>query len=169
LGYVPNDVKINENVARTLEYAYDDYAIYALGKALGKPDSEIQIYKERAMNYKKLFDPETLLMRPKNEDGSFTKPFNPYSWGGAYTEGNSWHYSWSVFQDIEGLKQLMGGDKMFVQMLDSVFIMPPDFGDNSYYRSIIHEMREMQIMGMGQYAHGNQPIQHMVYLYNYAG
>jgi alpha-1,2-mannosidase, putative len=169
LGYVPNDVKINENVARTLEYAYDDYAIYALGKALGKPDSEIQIYKERAMNYKKLFDPETLLMRPKNEDGSFTKSFNPYSWGGAYTEGNSWHYSWSVFQDIEGLKQLMGGDKMFVQMLDSVFIMPPDFGDNSYYRSIIHEMREMQIMGMGQYAHGNQPIQHMVYLYNYAG
>lgn len=169
LGYVPHNVKINENVARTLEYAYDDYAIYALGKALQKPSSEIDIYKERAMNYKKLFDSETLLMRPKNEDGSFVTPFNPYSWGGAYTEGNSWHYSWSVFQDIEGLKQLMGGNKMFIQMLDSVFVMPPDFGDNSYYGSIIHEMREMQIMGMGQYAHGNQPIQHMIYLYNYAG
>ncbi len=169
LGYVPNDVKINENVARSLEYAYDDYAIYAFGKALGKPASEINVYKERAMNYKKLFDPQTLLMRPKNEDGSFTTPFNPYSWGGAFTEGNSWHYSWSVFQDIEGLKGLMGGNKMFITMLDSIFIMPPDFGDNSYYRSIIHEMREMQIMGMGQYAHGNQPIQHMVYLYNYAG
>ncbi|MFT4095313.1 MAG: GH92 family glycosyl hydrolase [Niabella sp.] len=169
LGYVPNNVKISENVARTLEYAYDDYAIYALGKALGKPAVEIDVYKNRAMNYKKLFDPQHLLMRPKNQDGSFTSPFNPYSWGGAFTEGNSWHYSWSVFQDINGLKQLMGGDKMFVRMLDSVFIMPPDFGDYSYYGSVIHEMREMQIMNMGQYAHGNQPIQHMTYLYNYAG
>ncbi|GAB3020067.1 GH92 family glycosyl hydrolase [Niabella terrae] len=169
LGYVPNDVKIRENVARSLEYAYDDYAIYALGKALGKPAAEIAIYKERAMNYKKLFDPQTLLMWPKNQDGSFTTPFNPYSWGGAFTEGNSWHYSWSVFQDINGLKQLMGGDQGFIRMLDSVFIMPPDFGDYSYYGSVIHEMREMQIMNMGQYAHGNQPIQHMTYLYNYAG
>lgn len=169
LGFVPNDVGIRENVARSLEYAYDDYAIYALGKALGKPASEINIYKERAMNYKKLFDQQHLLMRPKKEDGSFSSPFNPYSWGGSFTEGNSWHYSWSVFQDIEGLKQLMGGDEMFVRMLDSIFIMPPDFGNNSYYGSIIHEMREMQIAGMGQYAHGNQPIQHMTYLYNYAG
>jgi predicted alpha-1,2-mannosidase len=169
LGYVPNNVKISENVARSLEYAYDDYAIYAFGKALGKPAIETDVYKKRAMNYKKLFDPQTLLMRPKNEDGSFHAPFNPYSWGGAFTEGNSWHYSWSVFQDIEGLKQLMGGDKMFVRMLDSIFIMPPDFGDYSYYGSVIHEMREMQITNMGQYAHGNQPIQHMTYLYNYAG
>ncbi|MCO6497935.1 MAG: GH92 family glycosyl hydrolase [Chitinophagaceae bacterium] len=169
LGYVPNNVKISENVARSLEYAYDDYAIYALGKALGKPESEVGIYKQRASNFKKLFDPEHLLMRPKNEDGTFTSPFNPYSWGGAFTEGNSWHYSWSVFQDIKGLKELMGGDEMFVRMLDSVFIMPPDFGDYSYYGTVIHEMREMQITGMGQYAHGNQPIQHMIYLYNYAG
>lgn len=169
LGYVPNDVKINENVARSLEYAYDDYAIYSLGKALGKPTSEINVYKERAMNYKKLFDPAHLLMRPRNENGAFSTPFNPLSWGGAFTEGNSWHYSWSVFQDINGLKTLMGGDSMFVKMLDSVFIMPPDFGDYSYYGAIIHEMREMQIVGMGQYAHGNQPIQHMTYLYNYAG
>ena len=169
LGYVPNDVKINENVARTLEYAYDDYAIYALGKKLGKPAAEIDIYKERAMNYKKLFHPVNLLMAPKNSDGTFTPNFNPFSWGGPFTEGNSWHYSWSVFQDIEGLKNLMGGNEMFVRMLDSVFIMPPDFGDYSYYGGIIHEMREMQVMDMGQYAHGNQPIQHMTYLYNYAG
>lgn len=169
LGYVPNNVKINENVARTLEYAYDDYAIYSLGKALGKPDGETGIYKQRAMNYKNLFDPGHLLMRPRNEDGTFSSPFNPFSWGGAFTEGNSWHYSWSVFQDIRGLKKLMGGEQMFVKMLDSVFTMPPDFGDNSYYGTIIHEMREMQIEGMGQYAHGNQPIQHMIYLYNYGG
>src|SRR5690606_16822458 len=169
LGYVPNNVGISENVARSLEYAYDDYAIYAFGKAIGRPARETNVYKKRAMNYKRLFDPQTLLMRPRNEDGSFHTPFNPYSWGGAFTEGNSWHYSWSVFQDIEGLKQLMGGDEMFVKMLDSVFVMTPDFGDYSYYGSVIHEMREMQIVNMGQYAHGNQPIQHMTYLYNYAG
>lgn len=169
LGYIPNDVGINENVARTLEYAYDDYAIYALGKKLGKPEADIAVFKSRAMNYKNLFDSGHLLMRPKNKNGKFSTPFNPFSWGGPFTEGNSWHYTWSVFQDIRGLKELMGGDKAFIAMLDSVFIMPPDFGDYSYYGSVIHEMREMQIAGMGQYAHGNQPIQHMIYLYNYAG
>ncbi|MDP4285321.1 MAG: GH92 family glycosyl hydrolase [Bacteroidota bacterium] len=168
LGYVPYDVGIRENAARTLEYAYDDYCIYQLGKALGKPESEIAIYKQHAMNYKNLFDPSHLLMRGKNKDGSFQSPFNPFKWGDAFTEGNSWHYSWSVFQDIAGLVKLMGGKKNFVQMLDSVFIMPPVF-DDSYYRFVIHEIREMQIADMGQYAHGNQPIQHMIYLYDYAG
>ena len=107
-------------------------------------------------------------MRGKSKDGSFQSPFNPFKWGDAFTEGNSWHYSWSVFHDIEGLKQLMGGNAVFVSMLDSVFAMPPVF-DESYYGGVIHEIREMQIMNMGQYAHGNQPIQHMIYLYNYAG
>ncbi|KAA9036312.1 glycoside hydrolase family 92 protein [Ginsengibacter hankyongi] len=168
LGYVPYDVGINENAARTLEYAYDDYCIYQLGKALDKPESEIDIYRQHAMNYKKLFDPSHLLMRGKNKDGSFETPFNPFKWGDAFTEGNSWHYSWSVFQDVAGLIQLMGGRKKFVQMLDSVFVMPPVF-DDSYYGGVIHEIREMQIAGMGQYAHGNQPIQHMIYLYDYGG
>lgn len=168
LGYVPYDVKINENAARTLEYAYDDFAIYQLGKALGKPASEIDIYKKRAYNYKNVFDPETGLMRGKNKDGKFQSPFNPFKWGDAFTEGNSWHYTWSVFQDIEGLSKLMGGKKKFESKLDEVFSLPPVF-DDSYYGSVIHEIREMQIMNMGQYAHGNQPIQHMIYLYNYAG
>ncbi|KFF14060.1 alpha-mannosidase [Chryseobacterium soli] len=168
LGYVPYDVKINENAARTLEYAYDDFAIYQLGKALGKPASEIDIYKKRAYNYKNVFDPETGLMRGKNKDGKFQSPFNPFKWGDAFTEGNSWHYTWSVFQDIEGLSKLMGGKKKFEAKLDEVFSLPPVF-DDSYYGSVIHEIREMQIMNMGQYAHGNQPIQHMIYLYNYAG
>jgi predicted alpha-1,2-mannosidase len=168
LGYVPYDVKINENAARTLEYAYDDFAIYKLGKALNKPESEIGIYKKRSMNYKNLFDPSTGLMRGKNKDGSWETPFNPFKWGDAFTEGNSWHYSWGVFHDIQGLVNLMGGKKQFVAKLDSVFILPPIF-DDSYYGEVIHEIREMQIAGMGQYAHGNQPIQHMIYLYNYAG
>ncbi|HAY3551118.1 GH92 family glycosyl hydrolase [Elizabethkingia meningoseptica] len=168
LGYVPYDVKINENAARTLEYAYDDFAIYQLGKALGKPESEIGIFKKRAYNYKNLFDPSTGLMRGKNQDGKFQSPFNPFKWGDAFTEGNSWHYTWSVFQDIDGLSKMMGGKKKFEAKLDEVFSLPPIF-DDSYYGSVIHEIREMQIMNMGQYAHGNQPIQHMVYLYNYAG
>jgi predicted alpha-1,2-mannosidase len=168
LGYVPYDVKIRENAARTLEYAYDDFAIYQLAKALRRPQAEIDLYAKRSQNYKNLFDPETKLMRGKNQDGSFQKPFNPFKWGDAFTEGNSWHYSWSVFHDVQGLVTLMGGKEMFTRMLDSVFKMPPIF-DESYYRSVIHEIREMQIMNMGQYAHGNQPIQHMIYLYNYSG
>ena len=168
LGYVPYDVKINENAARTLEYAYDDFTIMQLAKALKRPQAEIDLYTKRSQNYRHLFDPETKLMRGKNQDGSFQKPFNPFKWGDAFTEGNSWHYSWSVFHDIEGLKKLMGGTDQFVAMLDSVFTMPPVY-DESYYRGVIHEIREMQIMNMGQYAHGNQPIQHMIYLYNYAG
>ena len=168
LGYVPYDVHINENAARTLEYAYDDFSIYRLGKALHRPESELKIYATRCLNYRNLFDPEHKLMRGKNKDGTFQSPFNPFKWGDAFTEGNSWHYTWGVFHDIQGLIDLMGGKKEFVKMLDSVFIMPPTF-DDSYYGEVIHEIREMQIAGMGQYAHGNQPIQHMLYLYNYAG
>lgn len=168
LGYVPYDVGINENAARTLEYAYDDFTIYQLAKALKKPKEDIELYAKRAQNYRHLFDPSTNLMRGKNKDGNFQSPFNPLKWGDAFTEGNSWHYSWSVFHDIQGLIDLMGGDSVFTHMLDSVFNQKPGF-DDSYYGGTIHEIREMQIANMGQYAHGNQPIQHMIYLYNYSG
>ncbi|MEX2336118.1 MAG: GH92 family glycosyl hydrolase [Fulvivirga sp.] len=167
-GYVPYDVGINENAARTLEYAYNDFTIYQLAKALDRPKKEIKLYAERSQNYRNLFDPSTGLMRGKNKDGTFQSPFNPFKWGDAFTEGNSWHYSWSVFHDVQGLIDLLGGKKNFVAKLDSVFSMPPVF-DESYYGSVIHEIREMQVAKMGQYAHGNQPIQHMPYLYNYAG
>ncbi|SFG38152.1 GH92 family glycosyl hydrolase [Pontibacter chinhatensis] len=168
LGYVPYDVKINENAARTLEYAYDDFAIYQLAKALKRPKKEINLYARRAQNYRNLYDPSTGLMRGKNQDGTFQKPFNPFKWGDAFTEGNSWHYSWSVFHDVQGLIDLMGGKANFTAKLDSVFSLPPVY-DESYYGFVIHEIREMQIANMGQYAHGNQPIQHMIYLYNYSG
>lgn len=168
LGYVPYDVKINENAARTLEYAYDDWCIYQLAKALNRPKKEQELYAKRAMNYKNLFDPESKLMRGRNQDGTFQSPFSPLKWGDAFTEGNSWHYTWSVFHDPQGLIDLMGGREEFVTMLDSVFSVPPLF-DDSYYGAVIHEIREMQVMNMGNYAHGNQPVQHMIYLYNYAG
>lgn len=168
LGYVPYDVKINESVARTLEYAYDDWCIYQLGKALGKSAKELKPFAKRAMNYQKVFDKETKLMRGRLKNGKFMSPFNPLKWGDAFTEGNAWHYTWSVFHDPQGLIQLMGGKDAFNQMLDSVFILPPVF-DNSYYGYTIHEIREMQVMDMGNYAHGNQPIQHAIYLYGYSG
>ncbi len=168
LGYVPYDVNIHENAARTLEYAYDDWAIYKLAQALGRPQEEQQLYAKRAMNYKNLFDKETNLMRGRNADGTFATPFSPLKWGDAFTEGNSWHYTWSVFHDPQGLIDLMGGKETFVAMMDSVFSVPPVF-DDSYYGFPIHEIREMQVMNMGNYAHGNQPIQHMIYLYDWAG
>ena len=168
LGYVPYDVKINESVARTLEYAYDDWCIYQLGKALGKSARELKPFAKRAMNYQKVFDKETTLMRGRLKNGKFMSPFNPLKWGDAFTEGNAWHYTWSVFHDPQGLIQLMGGKDAFNQMLDSVFILPPVF-DNSYYGYTIHEIREMQVMDMGNYAHGNQPVQHAIYLYGYSG
>lgn len=167
LGYVPYDVSINESAARTLEYAYDDFSIYQLGKALGKPKKETDLYKKRSLNYKNLFDPETKLMRGKLANGKFMSPFNPFKWGDAFTEGNSWHYTWSVFHDVDGLINLMGGKAKFAAKLDEVFSLEPIF-DEAYYKEVIHEIREMQIANMGQYAHGNQPIQHMIYLYPYA-
>lgn len=166
LGYVPYDVGINENAARTLEYAYADFTVAQMAQKMGKKDLAEQFFK-KSFNYKNLFDPQTKWMRGKNEDGKFQSPFNPLKWGDAFTEGNSLHYTWSVFHDIEGLIQLMGGKESFASKLDEVFEMPPKF-DNSYYGFTIHEIREMQIVNMGNYAHGNQPIQHMIYLYNYA-
>lgn len=168
LGYIPYDVGINENAARTLEYAYADFCMAELARELDRPEEEVELFEHRTQNYANLFDPVHKLMRGKNEDGSFQSPFNPLKWGDAFTEGNSLHYTWSVFHDIEGLVGLMGGTDVFVNMLDSVFAMPPDF-DCSYYGFPIHEIREMQIANMGNYAHGNQPVQHMIYLYNYAG
>ena len=166
LGYVPCDVGINESAARTLEYAYDDWCIYQLGKALGKKKKEVEPYDKRSFNYRNLFSKEFNLMRGRKKDGSWENPYNPFKWGDVFTEGNGWHYSWSVFHRPDDLKQLMGGDKMFIAMLDSVFNLPPVF-DDSYYGQVIHEIREMQIMNMGNYAHGNQPIQHMIYLYDW--
>jgi predicted alpha-1,2-mannosidase len=168
LGYVPCDVDINESAARTLEYAYDDWCIAVLARLLQRPQAEIDYYTARAQNYRKVFDSTSNLMRGRRADGAFDTPFSPFKWGGAFTEGNSWHYTWSVFHDPQGLIDLMGGHEPFVRMLDSVFVVPPVF-DDSYYGFPIHEIREMTVMNMGNYAHGNQPIQHMIYLYNYAG
>ena len=168
LGYVPRDVGIGESAARTLEYAYDDWCIYRLGRLLGRPDSELSVYRARAANWRNVFDLAQGLARGRNADGSFNPDFNPLTWGGDFTEGNSLHYTWSVFHDIAGLMTAMGGRERFAARLDSVFELPPVF-DESAYRCVTHEMREMQVAGFGQYAHGNQPAQHVPYLYAWCG
>jgi len=167
LGYVPCD-EFNESAARTLEYAYDDWCIWQLGKALGKSEEELAPYAKAALNYVNVYDSEYGLMNGRLADGSFARPFSPLKWGGHFTEGNSLHYTWSVFHDIQGLITLMGGDDAFNAQMDTVFAMPPKY-DDSYYGRPIHEIIEMTVMGMGNYAHGNQPIQHMLYLYNWSG
>ena len=168
LGYVPCDVDINESAARTLEYAYNDWCIAQVLKQAKAKKSDIKLFEQRAQNYRNLYDKQVGWSRGRKANGAWQENFSPYKWGDAFTEGNAIHYTWSVFHDVEGLIQLMGGDQAFVSKLDTVFTMPPIF-DNSYYGFTIHEIREMQIMNMGNYAHGNQPIQHMLYLYNYAG
>ena len=168
IGYIPYDVGIHESVARTLEYAYNDWCILQLARKLGRPQEELEKWESRSRNWKNVFDPSHNLMRGRMLDGSFQEPFSPYKWGGAFTEGNAWHYTWSVFHDVNGLMDAMGGQENFVQMLDSVFVVPPVF-DASYYGYRIHEITEMQVADMGNYAHGNQPAQHMIYLYNWAG
>lgn len=167
LGYVPNNVRIGQNAARTLEYAYNDWAIYKFGQALNKSESELAQYKKHAFNYKNIFNPKNKLMSGRDDKGVFNPNFKPEDWSGDFCEGNSWHWSFCVFHDPKGLIDLMGGQNEFNTMMDSVFVLPSHLGLRS--RGVIHEMREMQVMDMGQYAHGNQPIQHMVYMYNWSG
>lgn len=166
LGYVPYP-KYRESTAKTLEYAYDDYCGFELAR-LTANQKYMDVFQKPMYNYKNVYDPSTRFMRGKGLDGQWTKNFDPTEWGGPFTEGNAWHYHWSVFQDTRGLINLMGGEQNFNAKLDSVFSEPNTVKVGTY-GGMIHEMTEMVMANMGQYAHGNQPIQHMVYLYNYAG
>ena len=167
LGYIPFDTSVNESVARTLEYSYNDYCIWRLAEKLERPEEEITRFKNRSFNYKNVFDSSTNFMRGKSSNGNFESPFRPDKWGGVFTEGSAWHYTWSVLHDPQGLINLMGGRENYVRKMDEIFTSDPS-SDYSYYGFKIHEILEMEIGGMGQYAHGNQPAQHAIYLYNYA-
>jgi predicted alpha-1,2-mannosidase len=165
LGYVPYP-KYRESTAKTLEYAYDDFCGYQLATQTGN-QFFADVFSRNMYNYRNVYDKSSGFMRGRDEHGTWTKNFDPVEWGGPFTEGNAWHYQWSVFQDTEGLINLMGGNKAFTGKLDSVFSVPNTVKTGTY-GGMIHEMTEMVMANMGQYAHGNQPIQHMVYLYNYA-
>ena len=167
-GWVPRDVGIRESAARTLEYAYDDWCIWRLGVALGRPKEETDLYLARSRNWRNVFSPEHRLACGRAADGTFNPDFNKFTWGGDFTEGNSLHYTWSAFHDIAGLMEAMGGRDAFNAQLDAVFALPPVF-DGAYYKGMTHEIREMQVVNFGQYAHGNQPVQHAIYLYAWGG
>lgn len=166
LGFVTHPESLG-STSQTLEYAYDDFCAYNLAKMTGNKFYE-QVYAKQMYNYKNMFDPSTGFMRGRDADGNWIEPFDPYEWGGPYCEGNAWHYTWSVFHDVQGLINLYGSDEKFTTKMDSVFTIPNKIIPGSY-GSVIHEMREMELANMGQYAHGNQPIQHMIFLYSYAG
>lgn len=165
LGYVPYP-DYYEATAKTLEYAYADWCLSTFASALGEADIASN-YKTMAYNYENVFDSSNGFMRGRTRKGDWLFPFAPEEWGGPFTEGSSWHYTWSVMHDVEGLSQLMGGDENMVFMLDSMFNAPPVFNYGTY-GFVIHEIAEMVALNMGQYAHGNQPVQHAAYLYNYA-
>jgi predicted alpha-1,2-mannosidase len=166
LGYVPYP-ESSGSTAQTLEYAYDDWCGYELARMTGN-EFYTGVFERQMYNYRHVFDPATGFMRGKDKDGKWLTPFDPYVWGGPYCEGNAWHYTWSVFHDVQGLIDLFGGaDKMTAKM-DSVFTVSNVIKPGTY-GGVIHEMKEMEIAGMGQYAQGNQPVQHMIYMYAYAG
>ncbi len=166
LGYVSYPESLG-STAQTLEYAYDDFCAWQLARMTGNSFYE-EIFGRVMYNYRNVFDKQTGFMRGRLKSGKWVEPFDALEWGGAYCEGNAWHYNWSVFHDVQGLINLYGDDETFTAKIDSVFTLPNTIKPGTY-GYVIHEMKEMELAGMGQYAHGNQPIQHMIYLYSYAG
>jgi len=166
LGWVPAD-RVDESASRTLAFAYDDFCVAQVAFAAGKKE-EGDRFLLRARNYRNLFDSKSGFMRGRNADGSWVEPFDPVEWGGPYTEGAAWHWLWSVQHDIPGLADLLGGPDKLAAQLDKLFAHEPHYKVGGYGR-VIHEMREMVAGKMGQYAHANEPVHHVPYLYNYVG
>ena len=166
LGFVPAD-KVKESAASTLEYAYDDFCVAQMARALGKQD-DYRLFTQHSRNYRNLFDRSTGFMRGRNSDGNWVEPFDPLAWGGAFTEGNAWQWLWSVQHDVPGLMELLGGKDAFIKKLDTLFTTTTDFHVGGY-KEVIHEMTEAKLGNMGQYAHINEPVHHVIYLYDYAG
>jgi len=165
LGYVTLDYR--ESVNKTLDYAYGDFCISILAEALGKTDIAKE-YKTRALNYKNIFDSETNLMKARDEKGNTRPNFSEFEWSFDYTEGSAWQNSFSVFHDMAGHAELMGGKDQMIKMIDRLFALPPIF-EVGYRKKEIHEMTEMASVDFGQCALSNQPSFHIPYIYSYMG
>ncbi len=161
LGYVPTD-RDAEGASQTMEYAFDDWTLARMAKAMGRTDVATQ-FEKRASNWRNIFDNRLGFVRPRKADGTFAEPFDPALAGkeSGFTEGNAWQYSWYQPQDEGGLIQLLGGDAKLVAKLDAMFDAKVDPKQYAHVEDI---------SGMiGQYIHGNEPSHHLAYLYNYAG
>lgn len=161
MGYVPYNIADSYNaenwsLSKTLEYAYDDYCIAKMAEKMGKKEIADEFYK-RSLNYKNLYNPATSFMQPKDDKGNFIKNFSPDEYTPHICESNGWQYFWSVQQDIDGLIALTGGKERFAQKLDSMF---------TYHPSADDELPIFSTGMIGQYAHGNEPSHHVIYLYN---
>jgi predicted alpha-1,2-mannosidase len=164
IGYVPFDEE-NESLSKTLEYAFDDYAIAQMAKALGKTD-DYDYFMKRAGNYRNIFDPTVGWMRPKDSKGNWRSPFDAHDYGGGaanfgdITEGTSAQYSWYVPHDVPGLIELMGGKENVIQKLDDLFTFRGKIFTGEYNE---------EVGRIGAFWHGNEPSHHIPYLYSYVG
>jgi predicted alpha-1,2-mannosidase len=165
LGYVPSDV-IGGGAAQTLDFAYGDFCIAQVARTVGEHEDAV-MFEKRSQNWRNLFDPSTKFLRGKNADGSWLEPFDQYTWGGAYVEGGPWQYRFNVLQDPEGLMELLGGKDVFVEYLEKMLTQAPAFHVGSYGTEI-HEMSEMAAVDFGQYAHSNQPVHNVLYMFTAA-
>ena len=164
LGYVPYDLKDPHNaddwsLSKTLEYAYDDHCIARMAEKMGRTDIAEEFYR-RAQNYRNVYNPETGFMQPRDSRGHFVEPFSPDDYTPHICESNGWQYFWSVQHDVEGLIELAGGKERFAQKLDSMFTYHPGEDD---------ELPIFSTGMIGQYAHGNEPSHHVIYLFNAVG
>ena len=164
LGYVPCDLKDPYNaddwsLSKTLEYAYDDHCIARMAEKMGRTDIAEEFYR-RAQNYRNVYNPETGFMQPRDSRGHFVEPFSPDDYTPHICESNGWQYFWSVQHDVEGLIELAGGKERFTQKLDSMFTYHPGEDD---------ELPIFSTGMIGQYAHGNEPSHHVIYLFNAVG
>lgn len=171
LGYIPTDLpaaKVQERTSRTMEYAYDDFCAYQLAKMAGNEFYET-VFGRHMGNWRNVIDPADHFPKARDRYGRWDPDFNPFEWGGPFVEGNAWHYKWCVNHDIQGLVDFVGGEEAFVREMDQMLTAPCDSIMPGGYGEVIHEITEVALGRMGQYAPGNEPTFHVLYLYDYAG
>ena len=166
LGYVPSD-RVDQAAVETLDAAYGDFCIAQVARAAGNV-ADAEMFEARSRNWRKVFDSKSRFMRGRKSDGTWDEPFNQFAWGSPYVEGSAWQHRFSVPHDPDGLIEAMGGREDFVGFLDEMLQQPPRFEAGAYGREI-HEMSEMAAVDFGQYAHSNQPVHHVLYMFAAAG
>jgi predicted alpha-1,2-mannosidase len=166
LGYIP-DEDVHQSAVETLDSAYGDFCIAQVAHAAGKLD-DARMFEQRSQNWRNVFDPKTGFMRGKHRDGSWLEPFDPIVWGSPYVEGSAWQHRFSAPHDVAGLARALGGNERLAALLEETLTTPPRF-KVGVYEEEIHEMSEMAAVDFGQYAHSNQPVHHMLYLFALAG